>query len=144
MPRDAPPLAEATATMIVDERDLASTLSPGNGDAFPPVFATSRMIALMEIAAARALVPLLEDDELSVGVALDVQHTAPTPAGERVTATAHYRRMLGKLYRFEVVASDHAGEVGRGTHDRAIVKVQRLVDAAAKRRGGPAQSGQKH
>jgi predicted thioesterase len=127
--------------MIVDERDLASTLSPGSGDAFPPVFATSRMIALMEIAAARALVPLLEEDELSVGVALDVQHTAPTPAGERVTAIAVYGRMLGKLYRFEVVASDAAGEVGRGTHDRAIVNVRRLVETAGKRGSSPGQSG---
>jgi predicted thioesterase len=42
--------------------------------------------------------------------------------------------MLGKMYRFEVIASDAAGEVGRGTHDRAIVKTERLVETAGKRR----------
>jgi predicted thioesterase len=73
-----------------------------------------------------------------VGVSVDVEHTAPTASGERVTAVARYQRMVGKLYRFEVIASDGAGEVGRGTHDRAIVHVQRLVDGAAKRRCPPA------
>ena len=133
MARDLPPLAEATAELTVEKRDLASTLRLADGDEFPAVFATSRMIALMEIAAARALRPLLEEGELSVGVSLDVQHTAATPPGGRVTATARYQRMLGRLYRFEVIAADEAGEVGRGTHDRAIVGVQRLVDGAAKR-----------
>jgi predicted thioesterase len=125
--------------MIVEPDDLASTLAPGEADAFPPVFATARMISLMELAASRALIPLLEEGELSVGVGLEVSHTAPTAAGERVTATARYRRMLGKMYRFEVIASDAAGEVGRGTHERAIVNVGRLLDTAAKRRAAPTQ-----
>jgi predicted thioesterase len=135
MPRDAAPLAEATATMLVQDKDLASAFTLGPEDAFPPVFATARMIALMELAAGRALLPLLEEGEMSVGVGLDVRHTAPTPPGERVTAVARYQRMLGKLYRFEVVVSDGAGEVGRATHDRAIVTTARLVDGAARRRG---------
>src|SRR5437879_10758961 len=126
MPRQIAPLEAATAVWTVRDGDLASVLADAPGDAYPPVFATSRMIALMEIAASRCLQPLLEEGELSVGVTVDVRHTAATPVGAEVTATARYLGPNGRLYRFEVVVEDPAGEVGRGFHERAIVGVRRL------------------
>jgi fluoroacetyl-CoA thioesterase len=134
-PRELPPGTTASASWIVRESDLASALSTEHSDSFPPVFATARMVALMELAAARALAPLLASGELSVGVFLDVRHTAATPPGARVTARARFVGMEGKLYRFDVEAFDEAGPIGRAVHDRAIVDVQRLVAGAEKRRG---------
>ena len=52
--RDLSPGATGSATQIVTETDLASALSPPHVDPFPRVFATARMVALMETAAARA------------------------------------------------------------------------------------------
>jgi fluoroacetyl-CoA thioesterase len=52
----------------IQSSDLARELSIDLGDDFPEVYATSRMIALMELAAARLMKPLLFKDELSVGV----------------------------------------------------------------------------
>ena len=124
-----------TATLVVGPQDLASSISSQTGDEFPPVLATARMIALMEIAAARVLQPLLEPGELSVGVTINVSHTAPTPLGAQVTATARYARREGKLFLFEVSVADPVGEVGRGRHERAIVSNERLQSAAAKRVG---------
>lgn len=124
-----------TATLVVGPQDLASSISSQTGDEFPPVLATARMIALMEIAAARVLQPLLGPGELSVGVTVDVSHTAPTPLGAQVTATARYVRREGKLFLFEVSVADPGGEVGRGRHERAIVSNERLQSAAAKRIG---------
>lgn len=124
-----------TATLVVGPQDLASSISSQTGDEFPPVLATARMIALMEIAAARVLQPLLEPGELSVGVTINVSHTAPTPLGAQVTATARYARREGKLFLFEVSVADPGGEVGRGRHERAIVSNERLQSAAAKRVG---------
>jgi fluoroacetyl-CoA thioesterase len=98
------------------------------------VFATSRMIALMEVAAARVLKPHQQDGQLSVGVSVDVIHTAATPLGGRVTATAKLTGREGKLFVFEVTAADDAGEVGRGTHKRAIISAERLLAGAAQRR----------
>jgi len=46
--------AAASATATVSGADLAVAPSQMPEDAFPPVYATSRMIALMELAAARA------------------------------------------------------------------------------------------
>jgi len=88
----------------------------------------------MEVAAARALGPHLQPGELSVGVSLDVSHTAATPEGGTVTATARFLGREGKLFLFEVTAADDAGEVGRGKHKRAIIKTERLLAGAAQRR----------
>jgi len=127
--------ATGTATLVVGPQDLASSISNDTGDDFPPVLATARMVALMEIAASRVLVPLLAPGELSVGVTVDITHTAPTPMGAEVTATARYAGREGKLFLFEVSAADPGGEVGRGWHKRAIVSNERLQSGAAKRVG---------
>ena len=127
--------ATGTATLIVGPQHLASSISSETGDSFPPVLATARMIALMEVAASRVLVPLLGPGELSVGVTVDINHTAPTPLGAEVTATARYAGRDGMLFLFEVSCADKGGEVGRGWHKRAIVSSERLQAGAAKRAG---------
>jgi len=125
--------ATAIARMTVADSDLASALDSGDGPAFPAVLSTPRMIALMELAAARLLAPLLEPDELSVGVSLEIEHTAPTPPGAEVTATARYVGRDGKQFVIRVSAADAAGEIGRGAHKRAIVAAERIAAAAAQR-----------
>jgi fluoroacetyl-CoA thioesterase len=123
----------ATAEILVGPEHLASALPVGMGDSFPKVFATARMIGLMELAAARVLQPFLGSGELSVGVTVDITHNAPTPSGVLVTATARYAGREGKLFLFEISAADPGGEIGRGWHKRAIVTSERLEGAAAKR-----------
>src|SRR5512143_3884859 len=123
----------ASARLTVGPSDLADILNLEPGDSFPPVFATSRMVGLMEVAAARILTPHLREGELSVGVSLDVVHTAATPPGATVTATARFVGREGKLFLFELSAADNAGEIGRGSHKRAIVNAERIVAGAARR-----------
>lgn len=125
--------ATASAGLLVGAADLASALPLDSHDAFPPVFATARMVAVMEIASARVLHPLLGPGELSVGVIIEVSHTAPTPLGAMVTATARYAGREGKLYLFEVRAADSGGEIGRGWHKRAIISEDRLREGAIRR-----------
>jgi fluoroacetyl-CoA thioesterase len=132
--RELEPDIVSTAEHVVGEGDLASAFTPAPSDAFPRVFATARMIALMEVAAARALEPLLADGERSVGVIVETTHTAATPPGARVRGHARYLARDGKFYNFEVWAEDEAGEIGRGRHSRAIVEEKRLEASAAKRR----------
>jgi fluoroacetyl-CoA thioesterase len=127
------PNTTGTAELIVGPQDLASSISSQTGDAFPDVFATARMVALMEIAASRVLATLCKPGELSVGVTVDITHTAPTPPGAKVTATARYTGREGKLYVFEISAADPGGEIGRGWHKRAIVTSERLQSGAARR-----------
>ena len=129
--------ASMTVSRTVAASDLASALSTEHEDRFPEVFATSRMVALMELAAARVLRPLLEEGQLSVGVTIDVSHSAATALGEKVSATATYVAREGKLYVFDVEAEDAAGQIGRGTHRRAIISTSRLLEGAQRRRSQP-------
>jgi len=131
--RNLSPGTVAEASWIVLETDLASALSEAHASNFPPVFATARMVALMELAASRVLVPLLEPGEVSVGVSIHARHTRATPPGARVTARAVFRELSGKFYRFEVEAFDAGGQIGSAVHERAIVNNERLL-AGAKRR----------
>ena len=120
----------------MSDGDLASAFTPGPGDSFPRVFATARMVALMEIAAARILQPFLAEGDASVGVDVQTTHTAATSPGARVRAHARYIGPEGKFHAFEVSAEDEAGEIGRGIHRRAIVQGARLEASAARRRTG--------
>lgn len=123
----------ASVELLVEGQDLASSISRESEDKFPPVFATARMVALMETAAARALSPFLESNELSVGVFIQVSHTAATPPGIKVTANARYLGREDKLFIFEVWAEDLGGEIGCGIHKRAVVNVDRLLAGATRR-----------
>lgn len=127
--------ASARAELVVRQEDCASDLRLNNApdENFPAVFATTRMIALMEMAGARLLKPLLRNGEMSVGVTVDIIHSAPTPIGAKVTAIATYRGRDEKLFIFDVVANDPAGEIGGGTHKRAIIDRDRLMAGAAHR-----------
>ena len=50
----------AEASLVVQFSDTAEALALTSEDNFPGVFATSRMIALMEVAAARLMKPTLK------------------------------------------------------------------------------------
>lgn len=110
-------MAQSTVTTIVTKDKLASTVGSGSLD----VFATPMLVALMERAACEAISPLLEPGQTSVGTMLNVEHTAPTPLGMEVTATAVVEKQEGRRVDFTVTARDAAGEIGRGTHSRVIV-----------------------
>jgi predicted thioesterase len=132
--RELPIGSEGEARLTVEKNDLASVLGGDPGERYPGVFQTSRMIALMEVASGRAMRSVLEPGELSVGVVVDVRHGAPTPLGGQVTARAKFTGMDGKLYCFEVIATDDAGVIGNGIHKRAVIEERRLLDGAARRK----------
>jgi predicted thioesterase len=119
----------------VTAADTAAALKPITGDDFPAVLATTRCIALLELAAGRLLKQECAPGQLSVGVIVEVKHTAATPVGAWVEAEARYAGRDVKLYAFEVVARDPGGEVMRGVHKRAVIDEQRLLEGAAARKG---------
>ena len=121
------------ATLTVGIRGkLTTRVGPGNtitlgDDRRATVFSTPSMINLMEHAAREALRPHLETGEESVGIDVSIEHTSATPPKNEVTATATVTAVDNTVVRFEVVANDSWGEIGRGTHRRAVVKTSRLV-----------------
>ena len=124
----------AEVRITVQSSDTAQALSISAEDAFPAVLATSRMIALMEIAAARAMKSEVQPGHLSVGVSLNVKHTAATPVGCQARAMATFIGIEGKLFRFRVEAFDDAGPIGEGDHTRAIILTDRMLAGAERRK----------
>lgn len=126
---------KAEAALVVTDEDTAKALAISPEDDLPKVFATSRMIALMETAASRVMKRVLEPHQLSVGVGVYVQHTAATPSQTEVRAVATFLGKEDKLYQFKVEAFDSGGKIGEGKHTRAIVDAERLLSGAKKRVG---------
>jgi fluoroacetyl-CoA thioesterase len=117
----------------VGRQDLASEVAVSKEDVFPEVLATSRMIGLMEVSAARLMKSLLNPGELSVGVGVNIKHFAPTPVDEEVTVVSVFEGMDNKLYLFKIDVYDRAGKVASGTHTRAIVGYDTIMKGARKR-----------
>src|SRR5580704_5220122 len=82
------------------------------------VLATPVMINLFEAAALAAVEHLLPPGHQSLGIHLDVSHTAATPIGLRVTATAEVVRIEG------------------GTHQRVVVSVARFDERVQRKLAG--------
>ena len=86
-----------------------------------PVLATPVLLWLGEITAMRVVEDRLEPGEMTLGVAHDSAHLAPTPVGQRVTVTATLRERQGRRLVFDVEARDEDEVVLHGTHTRAVV-----------------------
>ena len=117
---------KGTASTLVEREDTAKEV--GSGSLL--VYATPCMVAMMEGAACEAIAEGLADTETSVGIALNIEHTAATPVGLEVRAEAEVTAVEGKVLTFTVKAFDEAGEIGSGTHKRVVVSTQKFLDKA--------------
>lgn len=109
----------------------------------PKILATGYMVAIMEWTCMRTLIGHLDDDEATLGVQINVSHVAPTPPGALLIVEATLTRVEGRHLYFEVHAHDDVGEVGSGTHDRAVINVNRFQTQLGKResqRGEPSRT----
>lgn len=97
----------------------------------PAVFATGFMVGLMEWTCLKLLQPHLDEGEGSVGVHVDVSHGAATPPGLTVTVDAECVAVDGRRVSFAVGAHDGVDEIGKGRHERFIVKWNRFNDSLA-------------
>ena len=106
---------------------VQSNTAAAVGSGLVPVFATPYMVALMEQAASASLIPYLDDGQGSVGIHLDVTHESATPIGLKVWAESEVIAVDGKQITFAVTAYDEVGLIGRGTHKRACISVDRFM-----------------
>jgi fluoroacetyl-CoA thioesterase len=118
-----------TAELVV----AAEHTAPFVGSGRIAVLATPVMINLIEAAALAAVEHLLPAGHQSLGIHLDVSHTAATPVGLRVTASAEVLRLEGRTVTFRVEARDPFEAIGGGTHQRVVVSVERF-DARVQRK----------
>ena len=119
--RITPGLTGSSAIVVGPEHT-----APFVGSGRIAVLATPVMINIIEAAALAAIEHLLPDGHQSLGTHLDVSHTAATPVGLRVTATAEVVRLEGRTVTFRVEARDDFEPIGGGSHQRVVVSVARF------------------
>lgn len=115
---------KATVSTLVEREDTA--LEVGSGSLL--VYATPCMAALMEGAACEAIGSGLAEGETTVGIELNLKHTAATPVGMEVRAEAELTAVDGKILTFQITAYDEAGVIGTAEHKRALINSQRFLD----------------
>jgi fluoroacetyl-CoA thioesterase len=111
-----------SSTIVVGPEHTAPFVGSGR----IAVLATPVMINVIEAAALAAIEHLLPAGHQSLGIHLDVSHTAATPVGLRVTATAEVVRLEGRTVTFRVEARDDFESIGGGSHQRVVVSVARF------------------
>lgn len=118
--------------VVVQPADTADAL----GNAGVHVLATPRLVALLELAAIRAVEAQLPPGAGTVGTRIDVRHLAATPVGMRATIRATLREVDGRRLVFDIAGEDEAERIVEGTHERFQIDQARfLARIAAKNRG---------
>lgn len=115
---------QGLAEALVEQADTAKEV--GSGDLL--VYATPCMVALMEGAAWESIAPYLAEGESSVGTKMDVTHLSATPVGMSVRAESVVTAVEGRKVTFSITAYDEAGEIGKATHERVVIKTERFLE----------------
>lgn len=133
----AKPVPIRTRAEVERQVEFRHTLSAWKPE-LPPVLSTPHMIGWMEAAGFEALLPFCEDDEVSVGTAINVNHRAPTGIGANVRCEAVLESVNGRFLTFRVSAHNGKEVIGYGTIGRAFVSVGKFRE----KHESPAQAKQ--
>ncbi len=112
------------------------TTIAGMDDRLPALYSTPKMVELIEYTAAMAMQPYLPEGWISVGVALNVKHTAPTGVGDTVTAEVNVTAVDERTVTLTFEVRDQTEKIGEGIHVRAPVEVARLLKRVNAKIGG--------
>ena len=97
----------------------------------PRVFSTGFMIGLIEWACVKFLNEHIDwPKEQSVGIDVNLNHTAATPPGLTVTVKGELAEVDGKRLVFNVEAHDGVDQITKGTHQRFIINAEKFIKRA--------------
>jgi fluoroacetyl-CoA thioesterase len=101
------------------------------------VLGTPYLISHLEFTARNSVLPFLEKGYDTVGARVDVRHLAATPLGMEVTFQSELIAVEDRRLTFKVRAFDEKDLISEGTHERALINVERFAArVAAKAAGG--------
>ena len=88
----------------------------------PKVLATGYMVGLIEWACIRGINPHLDwPEEQTVGIGVQLSHTAATPPGLTVTVEARLEQVEGRKLTFSISARDGVDTISEGVHERFVI-----------------------
>ena len=102
----------------------------------PQVFATGYLVGLIEWACINAINPHIDwPRQQTVGIHVDIHHTAATPPGFTVTVTGTLTRVEGRKLTFEIKAHDGQDQISSGTHQRFVIDAEQFNQRVAEKAG---------
>lgn len=101
------------------------------------VLATPWLIAHLEWAARDAVKPYLLDGEDTVGTQVNVRHLAATPLGMTARFEVEVIAVHGRRVEFRVAAWDEKEQIAEGTHERAIIHIEKFAERLRRKAGSP-------
>ena len=116
----------------IEEPDTARGMGR---DSLETLLATPTYVDLMIRAAIEVLKPNFpyQSGFITVGTAMTFNHQAPSALGMTVSVKATLTKIDGNRFFFDIEAFDEVGVIGRGTHERQMVKLQGLLDKVRER-----------
>lgn len=116
---------------IIPENKTVPHLYPESSEfqAMPRVLATGFMVGLFEWACIQAINPHIDwPKEQTVGIHVNLSHTAATPPGLTITVKVKLEEVEGRKLSFSIVAEDGLDKISEGTHDRFIINAAKFND----------------
>jgi predicted thioesterase len=120
--KDIPQGHANTMEFVPEERHTAAVV--GNSE----VVSTPSLIGFLEQTSHRAILPFVEEGEVSVGTRVEIDHLAAAFLGPPITAISRVAKVDGRRITFDVEARQGDKLVMKGHHVRAIVSRDRLLN----------------
>lgn len=103
----------------------------------PNVFATPFLGGLMEKVSAELIEKHLEPGQQSVGISMDLKHSAATPLGMNIRVKTEITAVEGRKLTFRLEAFDDVEKIGEAIHERFIIQAEkfnaRVIEKAQKK-----------
>jgi fluoroacetyl-CoA thioesterase len=106
----------------------------------PQVLATGFMVGLIEWACIQAVNPHIDwPMEQTVGIGINVTHSAATPPGLTVSITVKLEKIDGRKLTFSVAADDGLDKISEGIHERFVIDAAKFNAKMSQKLGDPGQ-----
>lgn len=119
----------AMIRQVVQKSDTASNYSKELNE----LLATPACVGMAIKASVETVDQYLPEGFVSIGHSTEFTHTAPTSLGMTITIKASIIALTDHEVTLQILAWDDQGEVGHGTHKRAVVNHEALLKKAKQR-----------
>lgn len=113
----------ASKLFVVEEKHTAAAM--GSGDL--AVLATPALVAMVENTAKESIQNLVDPEQTTVGIEIQMNHSAATALGKKVLCKVKLvqqeKRVL--VFQFEATVEDQL--IASGIHKRAIVETEKFM-----------------
>lgn len=117
-----------TMEKIVQADETASKYGSG----LVEVLATPALVAFLEKASLKAVLPYLDKGNNTVGTSINIKHLKATAVGKKIWCKSTLKSVEGKKLFFDVEAWDEEGKIGTGEHGRCIINTEEFMKKLSK------------